>query len=137
MLKESSVTARTAAKALAVWVAILALAIANGALREAVLIPNLGTMPGLILSGILLSCLILAITCLLLPWLGVNSSCQLLLIGFGWLTLTLIFEFSFGLFQGKPLITILEAYTFKDGNIWPVVLIVTAAAPWIAAKLRR
>ena len=38
--------------------------------------------------------------------------------------------------RGKPLSEILEAYTFKDGNIWPVVLLITAAAPWLASMLR-
>ncbi|MGB1950071.1 MAG: hypothetical protein ACPHQ9_04820 [Marinobacter sp.] len=56
--------------------------------------------------------------------------------GFGWLALTLSFEFSFGLAQGKSWPVILEAYTFKDGNLWPVVLAVTTCAPFIAAKMR-
>ena len=46
-------------------------------------------------------------------------------------------EFSFGHFiQGKPWPQLLEAYTFKDGNIWPIVLLVTVMAPYIAAKMR-
>jgi hypothetical protein len=48
------------------------------------------------------------------------------------------FEFTFGrLVQGKPWPQLLEAYTFKDGNIWPLVLLVTTLAPWIAARLRK
>lgn len=130
-------TVEVAAKALGVWAVILVLAMLNGVLREAVLIPMFGSAPGLVVSGLLLSCLILAVTFfLLLPWLGVHSSSQLLFIGFGWLILTLIFEFSFGLLRGKTMAEILDTYTFKNGNIWPVVLVVTAAAPWLAAKLR-
>ena len=125
-----------AAKALAIWVAILVLAIVNGTFREAVLIPKLGTTSGLILSGVFLSALILAATYLLLPWLGTRRSGQLFLIGFCWLVLTLVFEFSFGLLRGKTLPVILEAYTFKGGNLWPAVVLVTAVAPWLAAKLR-
>ena len=30
-----------------------------------------------------------------------------------------------------------EAFTFKDGTLWPVVLLITLAAPYIAARLRR
>jgi hypothetical protein len=125
-----------AAKALAVWLAILILAVANGIFREAVLIPTLGKAPGLVLSGILLSLAILATAYLCLPWLAVRSASQLLLIGLGWLVLTLVFEFSFGLLRGVLPTEILAAYTFKGGNIWPLVLLVTAAAPWLAAKLR-
>ena len=62
---------------------------------------------------------------------------QFWLVGFGWLALTLAFEFSFGLAQGKSWPVMLEAYTFNDGNLWPLVLAVTASAPFIAAKIRR
>lgn len=129
-------TIEIAAKALAIWAAILGLAIINGTFREVVLIPKLGNTLGLILSGVLLSIVILAATYLLLPWLGIRRSRQLLLIGLCWLILTLAFEFSFGLLRGKALPEILGAYTFKDGNIWSAVLVVTAVAPWLAAKLR-
>lgn len=125
-----------AAKALAIWAAILGLAIANGALREAVLIPKLGNATGLILSGVLLSLPILATAYISLPWLQVRTFGALLLIGLGWLALTLAFEFSFGLLRGKPMAEILEAYTFKGGNIWPLVLVVTALAPVATGKIR-
>ena len=129
-------TVAVAIKVLVVWAAILVLAVINGTFREAVLIPNLGTASGLILSGLLLSLFILGATYLFLPWLGVRRPYQLLLIGLCWLALTLVFEFSFGLLRGQAPAEILEAYTFKGGNIWPVVLMVTAAAPLLAAKLR-
>ena len=129
-------TVEVAAKALAIWVVILVLAVINGTFREAVLIPKLGGSSGLFLSGLLLSLLILAATYLLLPWLGIRRSGQLLLIGVCWLALTLVFEFSFGLLRGKALPEILGAYTFKGGNIWSVVLVVTAVAPCLAARLR-
>ena len=124
-------------KALVVWVGILLLAIANGALREAVLVPALGQPVGLVLSGILLSGLILLIAYLALPWMGQARRASYLAIGMGWLCLTLVFEFSFGrVVQGKPWSQLLEAYRFTDGNLWPFVLLVTAAAPCVAAKWR-
>jgi len=97
---------------------------------------TLGTTAAFFLSGLLLSALIIAIAYLVLPWLDVRGAAPLLAIGLGWLALTLVFEFSFGLLQGKPWPVLLEAYTFEDGNIWPVVLLVTALAPWIAARLK-
>ena len=123
-------------KALIVWAGILVLAIANGALREAVLIPKLGTPAGLVLSGLLLSALIVAVAYLSLPWLETRRLPHLFGIGLGWLALTVVFEFSFGLWQGKTWPVLLEAYTFKSGNIWPLVLGVIAFAPYAAAKLR-
>lgn len=122
-------------RAVGLWLVILALAIANGALREAVLIPKLGNASGLILSGVLLSGLVLLVAYLGLPWLRAEGR-ELIRIGLGWLAVTLVFEFSFGLLRGKPLGEILAAYTFKGGNIWPVVLLVVAMAPWLAGKIR-
>jgi hypothetical protein len=123
-------------RALAVWAVMLLFAIANGALREAVLIPKLGSTAGLISSGVLLSIVILAVAYLSLPWLGARAPAQWAAVGLLWLALTVVLEFAFGLLRGKPLSTILEAYIFKGGDIWPVVLLVTALSPWMAAKLR-
>ena len=51
--------------------------------------------------------------------------------------LTLVFEFSFGrLAQHKTWAELMEAYTFKGGNIWPLVLVATFIAPWLAARVR-
>ncbi|GGY66046.1 phosphoglycerate mutase family protein [Marinobacter zhanjiangensis] len=123
-------------KALAVWIGILMLAVLNGLLREAILVPNLGAVAGQLLSGIVLSVLILVVAWFSLPWLGAQHTAQLFAIGLGWLALTLVFEFSFGLWQGKSWQTLFDAYRFRDGNIWPVVLAVTAMAPYCAARLR-
>jgi hypothetical protein len=125
-----------AVRTLAVWMAILVLAVVNGIVRESVLVSALGSAPGLFLSGLLLSCFILIAAFLALPWLGARSTRQLLLVGIGWVLLTLVFEFSFGWLQGMNLDELLSAYTFEGGNIWPVVLLVTAVAPWLAARLR-
>lgn len=125
-----------ALKALVIWTAILILAIANGILRESVLIPALGNPAAFVLSGLLLSTLIIAMAYLSLPWLQIRRPLEFLVVGFGWLALTLLFEFSFGLWQGKSWPELLEAYTFKDGNIWLIVLAITTLAPYIGAKLR-
>tara|TARA_R110000772_G_scaffold63282_2_gene141757 strand:+ start:2689 stop:3072 length:384 start_codon:yes stop_codon:yes gene_type:complete len=123
-------------KALAIWAGILVMAVLNGTLREFFLVPKLGTAPGFFLSGVLLSLLIVLLTYLSLPWIDARRITELASIGLGWLCLTLLFEFSFGLLQGKSWQVILEAYTFRDGNIWPLVLFVVATAPYLAAKLR-
>ncbi|MCK9515685.1 MAG: hypothetical protein WCZ18_02960 [Ottowia sp.] len=113
------------------------LAIINGTIREAVFIPVLGKAPGLILSGVLLSVAILAVAYFALPWLGRAPVTGYFAIGFGWLCLTLTFELTFGrLIQIKPWSQVLEAYTFKDGNIWSIVLFIIIVAPYVAAKFR-
>lgn len=125
-----------AVKAVVIWAGIVVLAIANGALREWVLAPGLGTSAALVLSGLLLSAMIIGVAYLTLPWLQIRRPLQLWAVGLGWLALTLVFEFSFGLWQGKSWPELLQAYTFKGGNLWPAVLAVTALAPYIAAQLR-
>jgi len=125
-----------AIRALAVWSGILVLAVFNGALREFILIPKFGNPAGNILSGTLLSTLILVVGYISLPWIGARRPAGILGIGLGWVALTLVFEFSFGLWQGKSWSVMFEAYTFKGGNIWPIVLVVTALAPYLAARLR-
>lgn len=122
-------------KSLAVWFLILLGAIANGVFREAVLLPRLGTTPAYLASGVLLMLLILAVALGCLRWLRVRSSPQALSTGVFWLLLTLCFEFGFGRLQGKPWAVLLEAYTFQDGNLWPLVLLVTLLAPLIALRI--
>jgi len=121
---------------LAVWFLILLGAIANGGFREAVLLPCLGTTPAYALSGVLLALVILLVTLGCLRWLGVRSPAQALRTGAFWLLLTLCFEFGFGRLQGKPWPQLLQAYTFQDGNLWPLVLLVTLFAPLIALRVR-
>lgn len=124
-------------KSFSAWLGILIFAVANGALRDTFLIPVLGKAPGLILSGILLSMFILIAAYFALPWFGQTSSANYIIIGASWLALTLAFEFTFGyLVQGKSWPVLLEAYTLKEGNIWLIVLAITATAPYIAAKFK-
>lgn len=94
----------------------------------------MGSLP---LSGISLSILILVATLLLLPFLGVLSPSQYWLVGGMWLLLTVLFEFLFGHYvMGDPWAKLLEAYNILKGNLWLLVLLVTAAAPYLAARLR-
>jgi hypothetical protein len=130
------VTAWLALKGIPVWCAILVLAFANAGLREVVLIPRFGSVRSLAASGLVLSALVLAIAYVSLPWLGAVGTRELLAIGLGWLALTLAFDILLGIAQGERLRRQLDAYLFKRGNLWPLVLLVTASAPYLAAKLR-
>jgi hypothetical protein len=124
-------------RAVAAWLLILVLAMLNGALREAVLLPNLSRPVAFALSGLLLSSAILIVALALARWLKLSTPSRCASIGLLWLCLTLAFEFGFGAaVQGRSWAEMLEAYTFKDGNIWPLVLVVTFFAPLIAARIR-
>jgi hypothetical protein len=125
-------------RALGIWLAILFLAVANGALREFVLLPRLGNPSAQLLSGILLITCILGASYVLVPRLKVRSRRNLLLVGAGWLAMTVAFEFAFGrLVQGRSWAALFDAYTFRDGNLWPVVLVVTLTAPLMAGVAGR
>jgi len=124
-------------KASALWLLILVCAVLNGGLREAVLLPRLGTPVALVLSGVLLSACIVVVSLALVRWLGRLGTLQALSVGLFWLCLTLAFEFGFGrLVQNQTWPELLEAYTFRDGNIWPLVLVVTFFAPLLAVRAR-
>lgn len=125
-----------ALKAAAIWVVILGLAFCNAALRELVLIPRLGKVQGLTLSGVVLSMLVLLVAYGSVPWLGARRASVWIAIGLGWLVLTFAFDLMLGWFQHKPARLLFEAYLFEQGNLWPVVLLVTAIAPYLTAKLR-
>jgi hypothetical protein len=59
--------------------------------------------------------------------------------GMAWLLMTLAFEFGFGaLVQHRKIDEMLAAYTFRDGNIWPLVLVlvVTLLSPVLARRAR-
>lgn len=124
-------------KALAIWFLVLVLAFVNGAAREFWLIPALGISTGLVASGLILSLLIAVLALASIRWIGTSSKPEAFQVGVLWLALTLLFEFGFGgLVQHKPMSEMLAAYSFQDGNIWPVVLLVTLLAPLLAHRLR-
>lgn len=126
----------TVTRAVVVWIGILVLAIANGLLREAVLMPWLGREVGFVASGLMLSAAILMVAWLALPWLRTHTPGAQWAVGAVWLVLTLVFEFAFGLLSGQALEQILAAYTFTEANLWPLVLLITLLAPRLAARLR-
>lgn len=125
-------------KSLAVWLVLVVVAILNGTLRERALIPALGRTRGLQVSGVVLSLLIFLVSLLAVPWFGRLGAAQYWLIGAFWLLLTEAFEFGFGRFvERKSWHELLRAYRLVEGNLWLVVLVVTLASPYLAAKARQ
>jgi hypothetical protein len=124
-------------KAFSLWFAILILAMLNGALREQLLIPAMGSFGAFIASGTILSSCIFLVAFFAAPWYGQLLSSQWLLVGLFWLLLTLVFEFGSGRFvQHESWTELFRAYTFKGGNTWPLILVATLISPWLAAKWR-
>lgn len=124
--------------ALLAWAAIVPLAIANGALREAVLVRIFGAKPARTLSGVLLSAVIFGWTWWVAPWIGRATVPAWLALGVGWTVLTIAFEFLFGrLVARRTWDELLRPYRFENGEIWPIVLLVVAASPALASVLGR
>jgi hypothetical protein len=124
-------------KAMAVWIGILLLAVLNGTLREAWLIPAFGSTVAFVASGVLLALLILASAWSAIPWLGVRTARSCLYVGALWFCATLAFEFGFGRFvQHRSWSELMAAYTFEGGNIWPLDLAVVLFAPLVVARWR-
>jgi hypothetical protein len=122
-------------KAIAMWVLIMVFAVLNGALRQATLLPNMPAPAAFVLSGILLSLCIVVIAFMFVRRLGPVGTAGSVYVGLLWLLLTVAFEFGFGrLVLHKSWPTLLEPYTFKDANLWPLVLVVVLFAPLFAVR---
>lgn len=119
------------------WLTILLLAIGNGLLREAALVPRLGRVAGTMASGLVLIAAVFAVAWLLLRWRPARSPAQAWRLGLGWLAATLLFETGFGLARGLSWPELASAYTFADGNLWPLVLVAVLLAPWLCTRMRR
>jgi len=123
-------------KTIVVWVAILLVALLNGALRDTVLVNILGSVAARFLSGIVLCAVILIAAALTARWFAPLSPGSRWYIGVWWLMLTLGFELSVGYAQHQSWQALLDAYTFQGGNLWPLVLVTTLIAPWLGARIR-
>lgn len=124
-------------KSTGIWLLIVIAAIFNGLFREKVLVSLVGAESALPLSGALLSVLVLFVTFTLISFFDSPESRSLFVVGFFWVVLTLSFEFLFGHFVAeKSWQEIMQVFNFYKGDLFLLVLFVTALAPWLAAKAR-
>jgi len=125
-------------RAFIVWFAILLLAIVNGALREKILNPGLGEASGHIASTLILSILVVLVSWLSMSWIGPASFREAIIVGSGWLALTLAFEFLAGHYLfGTSWDKLLADYDMSRGRIWPLVLLTTLISPPVIFWLKR
>jgi len=117
-------------RAALVWLGLLALAIANGALRELVLVPRLGDYPAHVVSVVLLCAAILAVTRATIAWMGPAGVAQAVLIGQVWTLATVAFEFGGGRYVfDLPWETLWRDYRLVEGRVWLAVIATTLFAP--------
>ena len=124
-------------KCAVIWSAFIPVAIVNGFVREKCLAPLVGVRRALPLSGISCAALFFLLVWVSIPWLGTLPAGHFLLMGCMWLIMTVVFEFIVGRqVAHKSWEELLRAYDITTGNLWPVVLLAIAAAPWLVARLR-
>jgi hypothetical protein len=111
---------------------MLAIAIANGVLRQFTFGKVMPELPAHQLSTLIGSILIgLFIYVVIRKW-PPASGRQALTIGLSWLVLTLAFEFFMGLvLAGRPLGQVLHDYDLMSGRVWVLLLIWIMIAPWL------
>jgi hypothetical protein len=121
-------------RAVAVWGALLILAVLNGGVRDTRLSPSLGDTIGRAFSTVLLCGLIFLVTWWTIRWIRPATTREALYVGALWLALTLTFEFVVGHYGfGKAWSELLADYDLRHGRIWLAVLVVTLLAPvWTA-----
>ena len=124
-------------KSFFIWLAILPLAILNGALRDTWLNPWLGEERGQPVSAVLLCVIIFAVCYFGMPKLGRGASKSYWEIGLWWMLWTVLFETCFGLLEGNSLAELLKAYNPATGNLWLLVVLFVGMTPYVAAKARK
>ena len=124
-------------KAIAIWLVIVIMAIVNAAIREAVLIPTIGSALALPVSGLLLSAIVFLIAFIAIPWFNSAENKIYITVGIIWFMLTLLFEVLFGYFvTGKTWSEIVQVFDLRKGDLFILVLLMTLIAPWLSAKIR-
>lgn len=124
-------------RALVVWLALLVVAILNGAFREEVLNPKMGEATGHVVSTLLLCALILVVSSILIVWLNPTTPDDAATIAVLWVCLTVAFEFGFGHFvAGMSWVELLADYNLLRGRVWLLVLISLVEAPYRTARFR-
>jgi hypothetical protein len=124
-------------RAVAVWSAMVPIAIANGAMREILIVPAAGQAAGHLISTIMLCSAILLVTWMTIGWMRPANLRDAAWIGIGWLALTLAFEFLAGHYVfGTPWYRLVADYNLAEGRVWILVPITTALAPWLTGRAR-
>ena len=114
------------------WFAMLAIAIANGALRQFTFAEAMPELRAHQLSTLIGSALMgLFIRFVVHRW-PPPSRRYALMIGSVWLLLTVAFEFFMGLvLAGRPLAAVLQDYNLLAGRVWVLFLLWILLAPWL------
>ena len=120
------------------WFPMTLIAVVNGALREAALVPPLGDHAARQVSTLILIALFAVYIGYITRRWPLGSGGEALCVGAVWLVLTLAFELTLGRFvSGLSWAQILAQYNLAAGRLWVLVPLWVAAAPYLFFRLWR
>jgi hypothetical protein len=118
------------------WFPMILIAVANGALREAWLVPRLGDHAARQVSTLLLIVFFAAYIAIVTRTWPIVSGGEAMAVGALWLVLTLVFEFALGrLVSGLSWREMIAEYDLAAGRLWALVPIWVAVAPYLFFRL--
>ena len=118
------------------WVPMVFIAILNGAIRQGWYAKHVTELRAHQISTVTGIALFAAYMLALFRVWKIASVRQPLLTGFLWLGFTVAFEFLFGRYvMGHAWSRLLKDYDVTGGHLWPLVLVWTAAGPYIFFRL--
>lgn len=122
-------------RALLVWLLLILVESGQGALRHFLL--SEATQIALRQTSVVIgAAVIFAITWFAMPWLRVRSARGAMIIGLGWMALTLVFELGVGRLTGASWSEIASDYDVPHGGIMPLGLLAMAFTPLAIRQLQ-
>lgn len=119
------------------WLPMILLAFANAGLREMVFIKYFNDLKAHQLSTITLIILCLIYVGIVFRYLNIQNSKQALLIGFVWMLLTILFEFTVGRIMKNSWENLFRDYNLMAGRIWSLFLICLFLMPYLFYRLKK
>lgn len=124
-------------RALALWVLIALVETLHGVLRGLLVVPAVGEAAAQRIGFAVGCVLVLGVAWLCSGWLGARTSAAQAKTGLLWMLLMLGFEIVIGLLRGMDATRIAAEFDPGRGGLMLYGLLLLAAAPWLAARLRR
>lgn len=125
-------------RALALWLVLMAAEVAHGIARTVFLAPIVGDFRARQIAVFTGSLLILLIATSTIGWLRPANAREATVVGLVWLVLTVCFEIAFGRYVAQVSWSRIAAdFNLLRGGLLPLGLLVLAAAPFIAMRIRR
>jgi hypothetical protein len=118
------------------WMPMIVIAIANGTLRQFVLLKYMDELKAHQLSTIILIVFCAVYLWFVFPGMQIGQGRQALMTGLLYVILTIIFEFGLGRMNNRSWDLLLQDYHIFKGRIWPLFLLALLVLPYLIYLLR-